>query len=360
MQLTDQQFRLVCPALAPARRAEMLPHLNAAMARFQINTKHRAAAYLANLIHESQSFARLSENLNYRASGLLDTFRKYFTPQLAAIYAHKPEKIASRVYANRMGNGDEASGDGWKYRGRGGIQRTGKNNYTRAAAALGIDCVNHPELLEQPRYAALSDALFWADNRLNQLADCLTGRHDANETKTLTAICRRINGGTNGLADRLRNYWRVLAVLERQQSATVADNALRLSISRSPLIPTPETHTPEEIAACRACPEKSQAAEAATVQEQERATRLIDMAERVPASAAKTMATSVWARTGGHAMKAGGTFLLALQAGSVGAWLAVAVVIGFLVFLVVSNRRDLKRWFNLVLLKGKDLFLEAA
>lgn len=357
-QLTDNQLRLIAPSLSAAKRAELLPGLNAAFARCAINTKFQRAAYLANLLHESQQFTRLVENLNYSAERLLAVFHKYFTPLLAQIYAHHPEKIGSRVYANRMGNGDEASGEGYRYRGRGGIGRTGKKNYLRAQAALQLDVIAQPELLEQPQYAALSDALYWSDNRLNSLAGSLRGLHDANEQRTLTAICERINGGRNGLDERTRLYWRTLAVLEEQPSAQLAHATLQQGIAASPVIPTPETHTPADIAAEAAHP--TAAVAAAEVALQEKATRLIDIAERVPTSAARTMAQSFRRRTIGRLVQSGIALWAALQAGNLIAWGGIIVVVLCVAGLIYANRHSLSRRYNLLLLKGRDLLRGAA
>jgi putative chitinase len=148
-------------------------------------------------------FTALVENLNYSANGLLATFRKYFTPDLANAYARKPQAIASRVYANRMGNGDEASGEGWKYRGRGILQVTGKNNYYQCSQFIFSDdrLIDSPELLQTPEYALRSACWYWVNNNLNALAD----------TRDVEALTRRINGGTNGLQDRKDRYYSAMS-----------------------------------------------------------------------------------------------------------------------------------------------------
>lgn len=165
---------------------------------YEINTNERAAAFLAQTGHESLDFTVLKENLNYSAKGLLGTFGKYFTPALAEKYARKPEMIANRVYANRMGNGDEASGDGWRFRGRGILQVTGKNNYAACSQFLFGDntLVENPDLLLEKEYALKSACWYWAKNKLNLVAD--TGDQEA--------MCRKINGGLNGLDDRVLRY----------------------------------------------------------------------------------------------------------------------------------------------------------
>ena len=164
---------------------------------YDINTPERVAAFLAQCAHESGGFKFLKENLNYRAESLLKTFPKYFkTLDEARQYEKKPEKIANRVYANRMGNGDEASGDGFRFLGRGLIQLTGKNNYTLFAAAIDTPLEQIPEYLQTFEGAIQSACWFWEQNNLNQWAD----------KKDILTLTKRINGGTIGLADRQKHY----------------------------------------------------------------------------------------------------------------------------------------------------------
>lgn len=184
-------------------RAQMWAEpLTVAMIGGQIDTRLRICAFLAQIGHESGGLQTMSENLNYSAEGLLKTWPTRFTAATAAACARNPEKIANIVYANRMGN--TAPGDGWKYRGRGPIQITGKNNYLACGKALGIDLVSNPEKLEQPEYAARSAAWFWESNGLNSLADA----------DRFTDITRRINGGTNGMEDRKQRYNLALSVIK--------------------------------------------------------------------------------------------------------------------------------------------------
>jgi len=169
-------------------------------AKFQINTPLRLAHFLAQCGHESGGFRATQENLNYSAKGLNGIFKKYFpTLESALPYERKPEKIANKVYANRMANGTEASGDGYKFRGRGYIQLTGKDNYTRFGAAIGENITSNPDIVSG-KYALLSAAWFWSNNGLNKLAD--GGATDA----TVTSITKRVNGGTIGLADRIKHF----------------------------------------------------------------------------------------------------------------------------------------------------------
>ena len=191
-----------------------------ACTRFQINTPKRIAAFLAQTAHESGGYTMLEENLNYSADTMAVVWPNRFAemgpdkkpikengknkPNKFALALHrKPEMIANVVYSNRMANGTIESGDGWKYRGRGLKQLTGKDNYTRCGQALGVDLVAQPELLLTPQYAALSAGWFWDSNRLGDFAD----RDD------FVGMTRRINGGTIGLADRESRYKAILSIL---------------------------------------------------------------------------------------------------------------------------------------------------
>jgi putative chitinase len=169
-------------------------------AKFQINTPLRLAHFLAQCGHESGGFRVTQENLNYSAKGLMGIFKKYFpTEAIANQYQRNPQKIANKVYANRMSNGDEASGDGFKFRGRGYIQLTGRDNYTQFGKAIGEDIAGNPDSVSS-KYALLSAAWFWSKNGLNKLAD--GGATDA----TVTSITKRVNGGTIGLPDRIKHF----------------------------------------------------------------------------------------------------------------------------------------------------------
>jgi putative chitinase len=171
---------------------------------YDINTPARVAAFIAQCAHESGSFVFIKENLNYRAASLMKTFGKYFpTMDLALQYEKKPEKIANRVYSNRMGNGDESSGDGYRFCGRGLIQLTGRDNYTFFAGSLGIPVEDASEYLATFEGAVQSACWFWETNNLNRFAD-------AGDIKGLT---RAINGGYIGLEDRISHYEHALHVM---------------------------------------------------------------------------------------------------------------------------------------------------
>jgi putative chitinase len=169
-------------------------------AKFQINTPLRLAHFLAQCGHESGGFRATQENLNYSAKGLAGIFKKYFpTEAAAAAYARNPQKIANKVYGNRMGNGNEASGEGYKFRGRGYIQLTGKENYTAFGKAIGEDILSNPDKVAST-YALLSAAWFFSKNGLHKMAD--GGATDA----VVTSITKRVNGGTIGLPDRIKHF----------------------------------------------------------------------------------------------------------------------------------------------------------
>ena len=178
--------------------------LSMVLPNFQVDTKERIASFLAQTGHESAHFNILEENLNYRAEALRKVWPKHFPDDhTAKRYARQPVWIASRAYANRMGNGNEQSQEGWKYRGRGIIQLTGKSNYIRCSRFLFQDerLVDDPDLLLKPEYAIMSACWFWSENKLNQWA------HDVHRTT------RIINGGTNGLQDRQNIYARAMRFL---------------------------------------------------------------------------------------------------------------------------------------------------
>ena len=171
---------------------------------YEINTPQRVAAFVAQCAHESGNFRLLQENLNYRAASLMKVWPRQFpTAEIANQYAQKPQAIANRAYANRMGNGPEASGDGWAYAGKGLIQLTGKDNYTRFAESIETPVEEIPEFLQTFEGAVQSACWFWETNNLNQWAD-------KGDILTLT---KRINGGTIGLEDRIKHYEHALHVL---------------------------------------------------------------------------------------------------------------------------------------------------
>ncbi len=168
--------------------------------KFNINTPLRLAHFLAQCGHESGGFKVTQENLNYSAKGLMGIFKKYFpTESLAESYQRQPQKIANKVYASRMDNGNEASGDGYKFRGRGYIQLTGRANYTAFGKSINEDIANNPDVVSG-KYALLSAAWFWSKNGLNTLSD--GGATD----QVVTSITKRVNGGTIGLPDRIKHF----------------------------------------------------------------------------------------------------------------------------------------------------------
>jgi putative chitinase len=198
----DQLHKIV-PSLSSRQIDPLISALNPAMTEAKINTSLRQAAFIAQLAYESQGFTHFVENLNYRADRLLEVFGKYFDQQEAQEYAHQPEKIANRVYANRLGNGDEVSGDGWRYRGRGFIQLTGKDNYREAGNSLNLDLVAKPELAAGLEVGARVAGWYWTSRDLNPYAD--RGQFDT--------ITKRISGGLNGLNERRAYYLKAKDVL---------------------------------------------------------------------------------------------------------------------------------------------------
>ena len=168
--------------------------------KFNITTPLRLAHFLSQCGHESVNFTAKSENLNYKAKGLTSIFKKYFINESVALpYEKQPEKIANKVYSNRMGNGDENSGDGFKFRGRGYIQLTGKDNYKNFSKFIGEDTISNPDLVAT-KYPLASAAFFFDSNKLWSICD--KGADDA----TVTAVTKRVNGGTIGLPDRIKHF----------------------------------------------------------------------------------------------------------------------------------------------------------
>lgn len=204
MELTLEQLKQSVPNCEHPER--FLPHLNHYMINEGIITPLRQSHFLAQVAHESSNLNVFSENLNYSAEGLMKVFGKYFpNVELATKYARRPEAIANRVYANRMGNGPESSGDGWRYRGAGLIQLTGKNNHKAFADASGKPLEGIGGYLRSYEGAVHSAVWFWAKNGLNKLAD----------QNDIMGITRRINGGYNGLQDRTDKFRRIIQILDK-------------------------------------------------------------------------------------------------------------------------------------------------
>lgn len=181
---------------------EWLNPLNETFERFGILTPNQQAAFIGQCGHECGHFRILEENLNYRAATLMKLWPKRFpTQEIANAYEKNPRRIANMVYASRMGNRDEASGDGYRFRGRGCIQLTGHANYYHASQALGVDFVSQPDLVATPTYAALTAGWFWSTHGCNPLA----------EQANWTGLTKKINGGTIGLADRINHTQLALA-----------------------------------------------------------------------------------------------------------------------------------------------------
>ncbi len=190
-----QTLQLIMPMTK--RSAQFADAITASMAEFDISTPARQAAYLAQLAHESGELSRMEEGLGYSPSRIMEVFPRYVCSWADAEKLSKsPERLASRVYANRMGNGDETSGDGYRYRGRGPIQITGRDNYRLAGSALHLPLLDKPELLATVDAGSRAAAWYWFSHGCNALAD----------VGDFMAITRKINGGTNGYTERCR-YW---------------------------------------------------------------------------------------------------------------------------------------------------------
>ena len=199
MKSLKEIIKNAAPNVTQTNLDKYCPHLTGLMPKYGMDTPLRQRHFLAQLLHESGWFQYVRENLNYSAEGLLKIFPKYFSSiSLARQYERQPEKIANQVYGNRLGNGNVASGDGWRFIGRGLIQITGRFNYENVSQALFVDLrlLDKPSLLEEPQYAVESACYFWKSNNLNALAD----------EDDIVAVTKRINGGVNGLDDRKRYY----------------------------------------------------------------------------------------------------------------------------------------------------------
>ena len=184
--------------------AKWLGPLEETFAKYDISTSQRQSSFIGQCAHESGNFRILEENLNYSAARLMAVWPSRFPSlDVAEQYANNPEKLANYVYAGRLGNGNEESGDGWRYYGRGVIQLTGKDNYANCGSGLGVDLVGDPDRLLDPQYAALSAGWFWNKKGLNDLADIAD----------YTTMTKRINGGLIGLDDRKAKIAKALSVL---------------------------------------------------------------------------------------------------------------------------------------------------
>jgi putative chitinase len=200
--LTKEQLSKLIPTNSYI--GEWYDALSILLPDYDINTPRRIAAFIAQCAHESAEFKFIRENLNYRAESLMRVWPRYFPNiEIARQYAHKPEKIANRAYANRMGNGNEASGDGWSFCGRGLIQLTGRNNYESFAESIETPVEEIPDYLGTFEGASQSACWFWETNNLNKWAD----------TGDMVTLTKKINGGTIGLEDRIKHYNHALHVL---------------------------------------------------------------------------------------------------------------------------------------------------
>ena len=194
--ITEEQIKEAFPSAKDDIAAAIVDSIDILSTKYEINSPLRLAHFLAQCAHESGGFRVTEENLNYKAEGLVATFHKYFPDEdTAQEYAHNPEKIANRVYANRMGNGDENSGDGYHFRGHGLIQLTGRHNYTYMSQDFGVSLDEVVEFLATPKGAVESAGWFWNNSKVNSAAD----------EDNCEAVTRKVNGGTIGLDEREAN-----------------------------------------------------------------------------------------------------------------------------------------------------------
>lgn len=294
--LTAKQLQKLFPGLSHAKAVEYAPHFSAAANEANINTRARLCAFVAQLGHESLDLRYLKEIWgNTAAQNRYDT----------------------RV---DLGNTPERDGDGKLYMGRGGLQRTGKNNYRRFKEATGVDVIAHPELLELPEYAFRSDALYWTDTKLNKLADQLTLRGDAKDLATLDKITKRINGGYNGRVDRQRRYLVAIATLPAElfepEPKPVQTSALdTVNAHVNPPAPTIEPEPESKIDPEKVLLEKLTASEGAQ-------------------NVARSMGTRL--------VRPAAVLVGALAAGNVYAWIATAIVALAVAWYVYKNRAQLR------------------
>lgn len=305
-QLTAKQVHQLFPELERAHCAEYAPHLTAALNEAKINTRKRLCAFIPQLGHESNDLAHLRE-----------------------IWGNTAAQLRYDVRTD-LGNTPERDGDGKKFMGRGGLQRTGKKNYKRAAEALNLPLLDHPELLEKPENAFRSDALYWNDNNLNRLADRLTLTGNHADLKQFDKITQRINGGLNGQIDRQRRYLIAIATLPDDlfQEETPA------KIPSAPTIPAP----PAEV--------QTSAPTANPVENSATSSVLIEKISNHK-EAARGLARKGLARFAAPAA----TFYTALKAGEVKAWLALVVIAAAGVWFVYHNRGEIRRYYNQLLTK---------
>lgn len=191
--INSQNFKTILPDVSWSYAQSYIPLFDEILSEYSINTPLRKAYFLSQITHESGGFRYVKENLYYSSKALYSVFRKYFpTLKVADTYARSPERIANKVYANRLGNGNEESGDGWKYKGRGLIQLTGKSNYEQLSQSFDEDFVNNPDLLTIPKWAISSACWYWQKRNINKYADL----------DDIHMVTKLINGGFNGLENR--------------------------------------------------------------------------------------------------------------------------------------------------------------
>ena len=317
--ITVDELRRLMPKLSMANALAFTPYLEAAMREHEITSKRRRCAFLAQLAHESRQLTRWEENLNYSATRLMQVFPKYFKSMAVADqYAHEPQAIANRVYANRMGNRAETS-DGWKFRGRGPIGLTGRSNYRRFGKLLGVNLEREPDQAARIEVGFQIAGQFWSVGGLNELADELPMDGSIREANAFARITKRINGGVNGLSDRMSYYRVAKQVLHGDDD--------------------PKGHTPEP---APAAPALLREAESVADQEAQEESDADFLSVVTRSEKAKAAGVKLWPRMAKH-MGAGFTFVWAMiEANKLAGFLVLLVTVAGVAWLVYHNRKHLK------------------
>lgn len=328
--ISDKQLALIMPTLSVAKRRLYLPYLLNAMAEFGINTRSRAAAFIANLAVESMELRFWAEIWQGR-------------PDQGTAAQHRYDVRAD------LGNTPQRDGDGYKYRGRGPIQTTGKANYRRVSEKLGLDdlFVRQPELLERPEYGFRAAAFFWSDNRLNRISDLLRGKWDRDEEKTFKSICKIVNGGYNGLPERVRYYKRAVTVLRDESVGGMIAAADQVKAE----VP-PSVAQSKRVEAPAAAGDDGQPAQPNQAEERKQQTDTVDMVADFSMSAStRRFGQSLWARTGGRAVAFLSWVYASLEAGNIHVILGVAVAVALLAVAAYVKRRSIVRLFHVIIQK---------
>lgn len=213
MNITTEKLKQITGINDNNMLLKLVDGINRVTLKYNIDTSYKLAHFISQMQHECANFSRFTENLNYSEKALLSVFGKYFNTTTAKQYARKPSMIANKVYANRMGNGSEISGDGWKYRGRGAIQCTGKDKYVGMTKEFGIDFLNNPDMLAEAPYAIMSAGWYWNSRNINNSINIIPS-DDNSILADIKQVTRLVNGGTNGLSDRISKFKKAYSILK--------------------------------------------------------------------------------------------------------------------------------------------------